>query len=138
MELFIRIRDGQPFEHPILGGNFRQAFPNIDTNNLSPEFARFTRVKMPVVGVYEVYEGVTYERDEDGFTDVHQVRAMTAEEVTVKQDVVKAQWAENGYASWVFDEATCTFNPPVPMPQDGKPYRWDEATLSWVEITLPE
>lgn len=138
MELFIRIRDGQPFEHPILGGNFRQAFPNVDINNLPPEFARFTRVEMPVVGVYEVYEGVTYERNEDGFIDVHHVRPMTTEEKTAKQNAVKAQWAENGYASWVFDEATCTFNPPVPMPQDGKPYQWDEATTSWVEITLPE
>jgi hypothetical protein len=47
MELFIRIVDGQPFEHPMLGDNFRQAFPNVDVDNLPPEFARFERVQRP-------------------------------------------------------------------------------------------
>ena len=56
MELFIRIVDGAPFEHPIMGDNFREAFPHIDTENLPPEFARFVRVAMPTIGVYEVYE----------------------------------------------------------------------------------
>ena len=38
------------------------------------------------------------------------------------------------FASWVLDEQTCLWNAPVAYPQDGKPYRWDEATISWVEI----
>lgn len=41
------------------------------------------------------------------------------------------------YASWTLDEFSCLWNPPVAMPQDGKPYRWDEPTLAWVEIALP-
>lgn len=84
MELFIRLQDGQPLEHPIFADNFREAFPDVDTANLPPEFARFTRVESPVVGKYEVYEGVTYERDADGFTDVHHVRPMTDEERAAK------------------------------------------------------
>lgn len=134
MELFIQIRNGQPFEHPIFGDNFRQAFPNIDTNNLPESFARFVRVERPAVGVYEVYEGVTYEWQNGLVTDVHHVRAMTAEEITAKQDAVKASWAENGYASWVFDESICEFKAPTPYPTDGKIYRWDEPTVSWVEV----
>lgn len=39
------------------------------------------------------------------------------------------------FASWVLDEATCNWNAPVPMPQDGKQYRWDEPTVSWIEVT---
>ena len=38
------------------------------------------------------------------------------------------------YESWVLNEDTCLWDAPVPMPTD-KPYRWDEATTSWVEIT---
>ena len=38
------------------------------------------------------------------------------------------------YPSWVLNEATCRWDAPVPMPDDGKLYRWDEETLSWVEI----
>ena len=134
MELFIQIRNGQPFEHPIIGDNFRQAFPNIDTSNLPESFARFVRVDAPVAGVYEVYEGVTYEWQDGLVTDVHHVRAMTAEEIIIKQNAVKAIWAENGYASWVFDEATCDFKAPIAYPTDGKRYRWDEATVSWIEL----
>lgn len=135
MELFIRLQNGQPFEHPIFGDNFRAAFPNVDTDNLPPEFSRFVRVEPPTPGVYEVYEGVTYERDGGVFTDVHHVRAMTDAEKTEKQNAAKAVWAEHGFVSWTFDEATCSFKPPTPYPQDGKPYQWDEATTSWVEST---
>jgi hypothetical protein len=134
MELFIRIVDGQPFEHPIFGDNFRQAFPDVDTNNLPPEFAHFERLEAPVVGVYEIYEGATYERDGEIFKDVHHVRAMTDVEKLEKQDAVKAMWSEQGYSSWIFDEATCSFIPPVSLPADGKPYRWDETTTSWIEF----
>ena len=38
------------------------------------------------------------------------------------------------YPSWTLNEATCTWQSPVPMPTDNKTYRWDESTLSWVEI----
>ena len=38
------------------------------------------------------------------------------------------------YASWLLDEETCLWNPPTPMPVDGKEYMWDEPTLSWVEV----
>lgn len=37
------------------------------------------------------------------------------------------------YSSWLLDEATCIWMPPVPHPNDGKSYIWDEAVLSWVE-----
>ena len=135
MELYIQIKNEQAFQHPILGDNFRQAFPDIDTNNLPSTFARFTRLPEPVLGVYEVCEGCTYEWEGDSVTDVHHVREMTAEEKTVKQNDAKALWAENGYASWVFSEETCSFEAPVAYPQDGNSYRWDENTTSWVEVT---
>ena len=57
MDLYIRIIDGQPFEHPILGDNFRQAFPDIDTYNLPATYASFTGVPEPALSVYEVCEG---------------------------------------------------------------------------------
>ena len=132
MELYIQIKNGAPFEHPILGDNFRQAFPDIDTNNLPSTFAKFTRVPVPTYGVYEVYDGCTYEKDGDTFTDVHHVRAMTTEEKTTRQDEAKANWLEYGYASWVFNADTCSFDPPIPHPTDGKVYNWDEGGVNWV------
>ena len=35
------------------------------------------------------------------------------------------------FNSWVLDEQTCLWGAPTPMPADGKPYIWDEATTSW-------
>lgn len=133
MNLYIQLKNGAPFQHPILEDNFRQAFPHIDVNNLPPAFAKFERVEPPSVGIYELYE-VTYEKFNNIFKDVYHVRPMTAEEKTAKQNAVKDQWANNGFPSWIFDEETCSFKPPVPRPIDGKPYRWDEATTSWIEI----
>ena len=138
MELYIRIKDGQPFEHPILGDNFRQAFPDIDTNNLPSTFARFTRLPEPALGVYEVCDGCTYEWEGDKITDVHHVRNMTTAEKTAKQDATKARWLGNGYASWVFNEDTCSFDPPTPYPTDGNVYQWDEETTAWVEVAPNE
>ena len=37
------------------------------------------------------------------------------------------------FASWVLDENTCLWAAPTPMPTDGKMYRWDEDTTSWIE-----
>ena len=39
------------------------------------------------------------------------------------------------FASWILDEATCRWQPPVAYPTDGKQYRWNEPTQSWQEIT---
>ncbi len=134
MELYIRIKDGQPFEHPILEDNFRQAFPEIDTNNLPFNFARFTRVPEPVMGPYQVCDGCTYEWVAGVVTDLHHVRDMTEEEKTIKQNETKASWAERGYPSWIFNEETCSFDPPTPRPTGDKLYLWNEQTTAWIEV----
>jgi hypothetical protein len=38
------------------------------------------------------------------------------------------------YPSWVLDDATCQWKAPVPMPQDGDLYEWDEAAGEWVVV----
>jgi len=132
MELFIRIVDGQPFEHPIFGDNFREAFPDVDTNNLPPQFARFVRVQPPIIGLYQKNQTVSYQLIDGVYTDVYSCEDMTAEDILEKQQIVKDAWAKNGFASWVFNETTCEFDPPIPHPNDGNFYNWDELTTSWV------
>lgn len=39
------------------------------------------------------------------------------------------------FASWQLNEVTCQWTAPTPMPTDGKMYRWDEPTTSWVELS---
>jgi hypothetical protein len=42
--------------------------------------------------------------------------------------------APQPFPSWVMIEETCRWEAPTPMPTDGI-YHWDEATISWVEIS---
>jgi len=44
-------------------------------------------------------------------------------------------YARQPYPSWVWDAETLVWSSPVPYPDDGNKYRWDEATTSWVEDT---
>lgn len=37
--------------------------------------------------------------------------------------------------SWVLSEETCNWHPPIPYPQDGNKYEWDEKSVSWVLVT---
>jgi hypothetical protein len=40
------------------------------------------------------------------------------------------------FASWLLNETTCLWDAPTPMPVvEGKMFKWDEATTSWVEVT---
>jgi hypothetical protein len=137
MNLYIQIENGKPINHPIMEDNLKQAFPEMDLNNLPETFARFERIISPEVGVYEVSEGITYEWVDGIVKDVHHIRAMTLEERTAKQDAAKDEWQQQGgFASWIFNEEMCYFEPPIPYPADGKIYVWAESTTSWVEFTI--
>lgn len=53
-------------------------------------------------------------------------------------DIYDAQndvfYAPQPYASWSLNKETWSWEAPTPIPKDGKPYKWDEATTSWVEF----
>lgn len=38
------------------------------------------------------------------------------------------------FVSWIYNSDICQWESPVAYPADGKQYRWDEATISWIEI----
>lgn len=80
MRLFIKMLNGQPHEHPIVEDNFKQAFPNVDLDNLPQEFANFERVSPPKAGTYEVVEGPTYELIGGVVKDVWRIRQMSEAE----------------------------------------------------------
>ena len=137
MKLYIQMSGGQPHEHPIVEWNFKQAFPDIDVNNLPPEYCPFVRVEAPALGVYEKNQTVSYGLVEGlagTYTDIWTCEDMTAEEKLAKQNAVKIAFSTEHptWASWDFDEDTCTMVPPVPRPNNEDPYVWNEETLLWV------
>lgn len=91
LELYIQIRDGEPYEHPIFADNFKLAFPEVDVNNLPKDkFARFIRVLLPALSAYEIHEGSVYAWDNDVVKDVHIIRQMTDEERAAKTAELEA------------------------------------------------
>lgn len=90
MKLFIRIVDGQPFEHPIFEDNFKEAFPEIDIENLPSEFAKFERIVMPSIKVFEIAE-LTYGWDGEVVKDIWNVRQMTPEEHQQKTKILESE-----------------------------------------------
>lgn len=38
------------------------------------------------------------------------------------------------FESWVLNEDSCLWEAPIQKPNDGKIYRWNEETLSWIEV----
>ncbi len=44
--------------------------------------------------------------------------------------------APQPFPSWTLNERTCRWMSPVPYPQDGRVYEWDEENLNWKEVTI--
>ena len=43
-------------------------------------------------------------------------------------------YAPQPFPSWTLSHTTWLWEPPVPYPNDGQPYNWDETTKSWVAL----
>lgn len=131
MNLYIQVENGQTVNHPAFEDNLIQAFGSVPAN-----WEPFDRIERPVPNVYEILvsDQPTYQKIDGRWKDVWVIRPMTEAEKTDKQNTIKQQWLQGGFASWVFDEDSCSFKSPVPRPTDGKTYRWDEPTTSWILV----
>lgn len=50
-------------------------------------------------------------------------------------EIMDAFIPPQNYPSWVLNPQTCLWEAPIPYPPDGKDYKWDESTKSWVLVT---
>ena len=140
-QCFIQVKDGNPVDHPIVLDNVRQNWPDLDLMNLPDTWAYFDRKpperpgpyqKNPVCR-YQLYGGFT-----NRYTDVWTFEEMTDSEKIDKQNKVKDEWIAGGsnttYPSWVFNDKTCAYEPPVAPPPDDGNYTWDERLVSWEPV----
>jgi hypothetical protein len=136
MELYIKLLNGKPTDHPICKENMETAYPRVDLENLPADWAKFERVAPPNLSVYEVSE-CFYEWDGDVVKDVWYIHQMSEVEKQQKQERVKKAWKEDGgWENWIFDEETCSHIPPVPRPDSDKPYKWIQEETRWVEMKI--
>jgi hypothetical protein len=133
--LYIEVVDGKIINHPIFESNLIDAFPGIVLDD-HDKYIPFQRVLQPVIGIFQVNEGLSYEFDSPNLVkDVWKIRDMTAEE---KQARIEQAREMQPFPSWTFDESTLIWSPPTPYPANAqankKLYRWDEDSLSWKEV----
>lgn len=133
MSLYIKLKNNQPFEHPITEQNLLLAYPDIDLNNLPPYVARFISTTKPSSNLYQVVEE-SYIIEGNVVTQLWTVRNMTSEEILVIQEQAKLMAVNKDDSSLVFDPVTCQFVPPISYPDDGKTYEWSSSSSSWLEI----
>lgn len=137
MRLFIRLLNGVPVDHPIVEDNMRMAFPNIDLNNLPAEFANFIRIPQPSLDVMPVgpYQQavVKYVLNTDGKTyqDQWYVRNLSDEEKAEKIAFLKSQPPSKLF---VFNEETCEWENPIPIPAEDGVWQWDYENDIWVNL----
>ena len=79
-ELYIRIENGKPVDHPIAGWNLRMFYPDLNPENPPKGFERFTRMEAPELGEYDVMVGVEYAKSNYGWQDKYIIREMTDRE----------------------------------------------------------
>ena len=116
MNLYIETNNGQTVNHPAFEENLIQAFGSIPEH-----WEAFVRVEKPIPSLYQfVDEQPTYQKINDVWTDVWNLRDMTAEEKSAKQQAVRDEFntreQASNWSAWTLDEATCTMQPPIPRP----------------------
>jgi len=103
------------------------------------EFVRAQKPAIGVYQKY-VNQDAVYEVVNGKYTDVWHITDMTAEEKAAKQQAEKDAWAADPVSTeltgWVFSDELCLYVAPIPRPSDDvtkSKYFWQGTTLSWVE-----
>jgi len=140
MRLFIRIVDGQPFEHPIIEDNMQMAFPEVNLDDPGPNFALFERYNMSSLNVDQFTQNLLrfdYVWQDDKVVEVPVIVDKTEQEKTDFIESIKTDFYNNTkYYSWTFDETTKRFVPPIPKPEDEGKYIWNEEEQTWDTFSL--
>lgn len=132
--LFIQIRNGGPFEHPITEWNLRQFYPDLDVNKPPEGFERFVRNPLPEIGAFQTLMGTYYEKVDGVWQDVYHIRDLTAVEKAEKISLYKQDFPFSD--TWTFDETTLKWLPPVKYPDDGKKYYWVNEKKNWFLLPI--
>ena len=82
---------------------------------------------------YNTYGGVHY--GQDGTPDGGVALRKNYAGIGMVYDATRdAFYTPQPFESWTLNEDTCWWEPPVPMPDDGNRYQWNEDTQSWETV----
>lgn len=116
-------------------------FARLDQNNVVTEVCVVNNSVITVNGAESEAVGIAFMKSITG----HDSWVQTSYNASFRKNYAAAGYtydpvrdafiAPKPAASWILDEATCTWNPPVAYPSDGNAYVWDEGTTNWVLVT---
>lgn len=112
--LYIRMLDGQPFEHPIVESNLLEAFPDLDLKKLPPWLARFERhdpTGIEVGGYEHLVEDYVVEAGK--VRDNWHTRPMTTKEKAAKLKELRAEkrpgmFLDEAKGQWIRGDLTAS------------------------------
>lgn len=136
-DLYIQIKDGVTVNHPAAKENLLEAFGEIPT-----DWEPFLRISKPIVRPPQIIDSTSplYEKIHGVWMDVWVSRPMTANEIQALKEQAQRAWDNHpdayNFKAWVFNEATCEFEAPIPQPIDGKYYKWSGVDNAWREAPL--
>lgn len=131
---------GNPINLPIERQNLVEAY-GIDTNDLPSNIAPFELLEREPVGVFQVLvsQDEFYVKESDGVVrNRRNIRDMTADEKAAKIEEYRSSKSPEVPNSWLFNETTLAWEPPVGYPSDfgDDKYWWDETNQVWEESPL--
>lgn len=134
MELYIKVQDNTPVDHPILGDNLRHFYSDLSEDNIPEGYAKFVRKPIPTVERFKRLVGSEYVWEGNVITDNWIIEDITEEE---KAEMITLLRNKQPFPSWTFDEIELIWVSPIPKPNDGNQYRWNEDNQSWNLLQRP-
>lgn len=133
MELYIKVENGQPKDHPILLENLQNIYSNFLENYESLGYMPCEHLHRPgSVDPYAMFDPI-YNIQGNVVVTSYIVRKATSEERA--QKIADRLNDPKPFASWILNEDTLQFEAPVNKPNDGGNYVWDEETTNWILVT---
>lgn len=164
MQMYIEVVDGKPVNHPTFKQTLDLAFGETPSNwepfvrVEQPELGEYEKFADPRVTyekVNDVWTDVYHILAMTVEEKAAKIEAEKQEEIAAAKSLWSKLPQRDNFSAWVFNEETIKYEPPIPRPtdrdviwsgtnngwvdkpqkpDDGKNYRMDFYTLSWVEI----
>lgn len=127
---YIKIDNGSTVGHPQILENLQSQYLNFLDRYQELGYLPCAVIDPPEVTDPYIKLIPQYTVDEAQVTMSYSQVPMTAEEKTAYINYRKE--TDTAIGGWLFNEVNCRYEAPIPYPEDGNLYQWDEETTNWV------
>lgn len=113
---YIRIENGLPLGLPVRAMDMFVINPNVDLSSVPDGWALYKKTKAPTKTIRENFPTLSLQVIGNTVVEVWTTFLLDHDalvKVESEIEIVKSYWAEHGDLTWVFNESTGVFNPPL-------------------------